>query len=95
MIIPTPKNIEAFTERVDNFIETITEGFPSIDAINTLAQEVNTLLANRQNGMNILALSVVLANVLRDMDHEHRSLALAGIVKMVLTMNEEEEEEEP
>jgi hypothetical protein len=92
MNIPTPENLAAITERVDTFIETISEHFVSGDAINTLAGEINAMLDGRQNGMNILALSVCLASVLSEMDREHRAIALAGVCKMVITMNDEEEE---
>jgi hypothetical protein len=90
MNIPTPENLAAITERVDTFIETLTEHFISADAINTLAEEINAVLAGRQNGMNLLALSVCLATVLAEMDAEHRAIALAGVCKLVITMNEEE-----
>ena len=99
MNTPTPeslaaitKNLAAITERVDTFIETLSEHFVSSDAVNTLAQEINTMLDGRQNGMNILALSVCLATVLAEMDREHRAIALAGVCKLVITMNEGEEE---
>lgn len=90
MKIP-PESIEAFTERVDTFIETLGEYCPSTDAdaINALAQEVSAPLENRQNGMNILALSVAVAHVLRKMDREHRAIALVGFVKLVLKITEE------
>jgi hypothetical protein len=92
MNIPTPENLAAITERVDTFIETLSEHFTSSDAVNTLAGEINAMLDGRQNGMNILALSVCLANVLAEMDREHRAIALAGVCKLVITMNDEEEE---
>lgn len=92
MTIPTPENLAEITERVDNFIETLSAHFISGDAINTLAGEINAMLGGRQNGMNILALSVCLANVMSEMDREHRAIALAGVCKMVITMSEEEGE---
>ena len=90
-MIPTPENLDAIIERVDDFVEALTEHFISADAVNTLAQEINDVLDGRQNGMNILALSVALAAVLSDMDAEHRSIALAGFCKLVLNASKEEE----
>jgi hypothetical protein len=97
MNTPTPeslaaitKNLAAITERVDDFIEALSEHFISADAVNALALEINKLLTNQQNGMNILALSVCLADVLSEMDAEHRGIALAGVCKLVLNASKEE-----